>query len=571
MKNADLILAHGPVCVDGTTPGPAVDAVAVRDGVILAIGRAADILTLKGPRTELIDLRGRLLLPAFGDAHAHASAATAELYSAQLFGLTSVRDCTAAVGAFAACHPDLQIVRGEGWANTIAPRLGPRREDLDAVVPDRPAALWSEDYHSLWVNSRALALAGISRTTDDPPGGVIERLPDGEPAGTLRECAMDLVAGLLPDYDKEQYRRGILHYQQDIAAPAGITAVFDPLLPAPGRSPADTPALRAYARLAAAGELTLRARLGLTMTPQDDPVMWTAQAAAAREALAAAVATRNDPRTGDGVRHPAAPVAVTAAKFFADGVIEGHTAYLLEDYADAPGDRGMPLWEPGELAAAFATVHTAGLQIHVHCIGDAATAETLDALEETRRQSGSADWRPVITHVQLAAPADIRRCARLEVIAALQPFWFVLGDYFHDLEVPYLGERRATAEYPFGSFLDAGAVVAGASDFPVTKPCDPLVGIQAGVMRWLPNQSSGDTVLGPAERGSLEQLITAFTSGAAYAHRLEAVTGTIAAGMSADLVVVDRDLFAVPPAEIGRARVELTLFEGRPVHAGPSL
>ncbi|MBM3147964.1 MAG: amidohydrolase, partial [Actinobacteria bacterium] len=505
-----------------------------------------------------IDLRGRLLLPAFGDAHAHASAAVAELYSAQLFHLPTVDACRDALRRFLREHPDLPVISGEGWTNTIAPRLGPRKEVLDELVGDRPVVASSEDYHSLWVNSRALELAGITAATADPPGGVIERLPDGEPAGTLRETAMDLVASVLPDFSEEQYREGILHYQRDIAAPAGITLVFDPVLAALGRPPGESASLRAYRRMAEAGELTLRARLGLTITPQDDPTSWVEQAAAARDDLAA-------------VSGAADGVAVTAAKFFEDGVIEGHTAYLLEDYADAPGDRGEPLWEKSALGRAFAAVDAAGLQIHVHCIGDAATAETLDAFEYARGINGAREWRPAITHVQMVAPPDFRRFADMGVVAAVQPFWFVLGDYYRDLEVPFLGPDRAAGEYPFRSFLDAGAPVAGGSDFPVTKPCDPLIGMQAGVMRWLPALSAGDAVLGPAERGTVRELVDAYTSGAAFAHRLETVTGSIARGKSADLVVLDRDLFSVEPAEIGQTRVLLTLFEGRPVHVDPAL
>jgi hypothetical protein len=582
LQPADLILVNGSLH-RGREPGSPVvaavaDSVAVRDGRIMAVGPAAQVLELRGSRTETIDLRGRLLLPAFGDAHAHASAAVAELYSAQLFHLPTVDACLDALRGFLREHPDLPVVSGEGWTNTIAPRLGPRKEVLDELVGDRPVVLSSEDYHSLWVNSRALELAGITTATVDPPGGVIERLPDGEPAGTLRETAMDLVTSVLPDFSEEQYREGILHYQTRIAAPAGITLVFDPVLPTPGRPLGESASLRAYRRMAEAGELTLRARLGLTMEPQDDLTSWVEQATAAGDDLAAvAAAGRPRPATGEPgrggrpVMGDTAAVAVSAAKFFEDGVIEGHTAYLLEDYADAPGDRGRPLWDKAALGRAFAAVDAAGLQIHVHCIGDAATAETLDALEHARRTNGAHDWRPAITHVQMVAPADFRRFAEMGVVAAVQPFWFVLGDYYHDLEVPYLGEDRAAAEYPLRSFYDAGAPVAGGSDFPVTKPCDPLIGIQAGVMRWLPQLSDGDAVLGLDQRCSVAQLIDAYTSGAAYAHRLESVTGSVAVGKSADLVVVDRDLSAVEPAEIGESRVLLTLFEGRPVHTDPAL
>lgn len=560
MGPAHLIFTNGPIRTGRRGSWEPVEAVAVRHGAIVAVGAEADVLALRGARTELVDLRGRLLLPAFGDAHAHASAAVAELFSAQLFHLPTVDDCIAALRRFLGDHPDLPVVTGEGWTNTIAPRLGPRKEDLDVVVADRPVVLSSEDFHSLWVNSKALRLAGIGAGTADPPGGVIERLPDGQPAGTLRESAMELVTGVLPDYSEEQYRAGILHYQRDIAAPAGIASVFDPLLPGLGRPLPENPSLRAYAGLAGAGTLSLRARLGLTIQPHDDVAEWVAQALAARDAVAAAQDAEGAPA-----------VAVTAAKFFEDGVIEGHTAYLLADYADASGDRGAPLWGSAALAGAFTAVDAAGLQIHVHCIGDAATAETLDALEHARRVNGAHDWRPTITHVQMVAPADFRRFAEMGVVAAVQPFWFILGDYYHDLEVPYLGEARAAAEYPFRDFLDAGAPVAGASDFPVTKPCDPLIGIQAGVMRWLPRMSDGDAVLGPSQRGTVGELVAAYTSGAASAHRLDDTTGSIEAGKSADLVVLDRDIFAADAAQIVEAKVLLTMIGGSVVHADASL
>jgi len=564
LRPSEMILVNGIVRTMAGD-GAVAEAVAVRDGTVAAVGSDHAILGHRGPGTEVVDLRGRLLLPGFCDAHAHASAAVAEVFSAQLHHLPSVEACLDAVRAWSAAHPELPLVTGEGWNNTIAPGRGPCREDLDAVVADRPVVLTSEDYHSLWCNSRALEMAGVTTDTADPPGGVIERLPTGEPAGTLRETAMELVNAIVPDYSEEQYREGILHYQRKVAGPAGITLVFDPLLPRPESTLGECRPLRAYEGLAADGGLSLRVRLGLTLTPEDDLGEWIAAAVAERDALK---------HVGEAGRNPAVPVpsvAVTAVKLFEDGVVEGHTAYLLDDYADAPGDRGEPLWSLPRLKEACAAADAAGLQLHVHAIGDAATAETLDALEHVRAVNGERDRRAAITHVQLVASDDIARFAELGVVAAAQPFWYVHGVDYRELEVPYLGAERAAAEYPFRSFIEAGAAVAGASDFPVTKPCDPLIGIQAGIMRWLPDASDGDAVLGPDERGTVDQLVAAFTAGGAYAHRLERTTGSIEVGKSADLVVVDRDLYTIEPAAIGSARVLMTLFEGRPVFTHPEL
>lgn len=547
MGTAELIFTGGVVYTVDAARSVA-EAVAVQAGRIVCVGSAAEALEWRGPHTEVVDLRGRMLLPGFCDAHAHASAAVGELYSAQLFHLPSVAECTAAVQRFAARYPELPVITGEGWNNTIAPRLGPHRRDLDAVESDRPVVLTSEDYHSVWCNSRALQAAGITEHTPAPPGGVIERDPDtGAPSGTLRENALDLVAGVIPDHTPQQYRAGIEHYQEHIAAPAGITLVFDPLLPHVGQSPGECAAARAYADLAEAGALRLRVRAGLTLTPDDDPHAWLAEACSLRDSL----------------RHPL--FEITAVKVFEDGVIEGHTAYLKDDYADAPGDRGDPLWGSHALSQAAAAIDAAGLDLHAHCIGDAATAAVLDAIESVERPRQ--DRRATITHLQFVDPVDVPRLAATHTVAALQPFWFVQGVDYRLLEVPFVGAERAAAEYPCRSLLDAGVVVAGASDFPVSKPCDPLVGMQGAVARWLPSLSDGDAVLGPAERMTVEQAIAAFTVGGAYAHRSEHVTGSIEVGKSADLVVLDRDLRHSDPRAIAEAKVLMTVFSGRVVFA----
>jgi predicted amidohydrolase YtcJ len=258
---------------------------------------------------------------------------------------------------------------------------------------------------------------------------------------------------------------------------------------------------------------------------------------------------------------------------FADGVVEGHTAYLDEPYADAEsyaGDasyRGTPLWTPNQMAAAFTALDKAGFQIHVHSIGDAATTEVLDALEAARAANGVHDWRPGITHLQLVDPADYARFAQLGVTAVPDPYWFLMDDYYWYLQLPYLGQQRADDEYPMKSFFTAGALVASASDFPVTIPPDPITGIQTGVMRWAPGWGIPTSdVLWPEESVTVRRMIQSFTINGARADFTDRTTGSIAKGKSADLIVLSHNILKTDPRHIDAADVTLTVFRGETVY-----
>lgn len=559
---ADLVIKNGLVYTVDADWSTA-QAVAVRDGRIVFIGSSQAATRFIGPGTQVVNARGNMVLPAFADAHCHAGMTVSSLYAVSLWYLPTVDDYLAAVAEFAAANPDLEWIRGEGWSNTVAPGIGPLATDLDKVVSDRPVAITSEDYHSLWVNSKTLEMAKITGFTQDPPGGTIERLPDsvdpdtapyGVPSGTLREAASTMVQELIPDYSLEQYKEGILAYQDWIAKPYGITLVFDALLRPGGR------AVQAYEELAQEGMLSMRVRGALALDPEDD------------------LAAMLDAFEAERALHTTPYFQTPAVKFFADGVIEGHTGYLEEPYADAeayngdPDYRGMPLWEPDALAEAFTAVDEADFQIHVHSIGDAATSETLDAFAAARAANGAHDWRPGVTHVQLVSPEDFARFADLGVTAVPQPYWFLKDDYYTYLQLPYLGLPRADEEYPMKSFFDAGVHVASASDFPVTWPPDPLDAIQTGVMRWFPDwvweyppPPSLEGVLWPEERVTAEQMVQSFTIEGAYANFLEDETGSLEIGKSADIIIVNRDITTCDPAKIGKSKVLLTLFEGRTV------
>lgn len=535
---ADLVLRNGVIYTVDAARSSA-EAVAIKDGVFLYVGKNKGVSRFIGPATEVADLGGKLVLPGFIDAHSHPSAAVEQFGSVALFNLDSVEAYARVITAFRAEHPGLTVLRGAGWVNTLYDRYGPRKEALDVLVPDIPAALTSEDGHSTWVNTRTLELAGITGKTPDPPGGVIERDPaTGEPAGTLREAAADLIENVIPEFSAEEIARGLEEYQR-MALGFGITTTHEASVRPGGNS------LAAYEALERDGKLTMRFRASLTADP--------GEGAGQVPALEAERARHSGPlfRTG-------------AAKIFIDGVVEGGTAYLLEPYLHRPGFRGTPLWEPKLLDAVCVALDKAGFQLHFHVIGDAAAAEALDAVAAARKANGPRDARPLLTHLQLVAPADVLRFKDLGAVAVPQPFWFMKDDYYRNLQVPYLGQARADAEYPMASFFQAGVPVASSSDYTVTIPCDPLQAIQIGMTRREPGRTSEADVLWPEERATLDEMIASFTLFGAYANFLEAETGSIEAGKSADLVVLDKDLFALPPDAVGTAKVVRTYFRGRP-------
>lgn len=553
LRPADTVYRNGFVyTVD--VKKPVAQALAVRAGKIVFVGSDRRARAFVGARTKIVDLNGRMLMPGFIDSHAHANGAVSFVYEVALWGLGSLEAYQDAIRTFAEANPDLTAVQGAGWDPVLMGGIGPLKEDLDVVDSTRPLAFTDQDGHALWVNSTALEAAGITGDTPDPEGGVIERVPGtigtpgnqyGEPSGTLRETAATLVYDILPGYTAEQYAVALKWYQTEVAGPLGITTVFDPGVGV------GAPETQAYEDLAQSGELTMRVRAALWLNPEDDLWSWLPTAVAERKL------------------HKSPLFKTIAVKFFTDGVLEGHTAYLKEDYANEPGFRGVPLWRPAQLDKAFAAVDKAGFQIHIHAIGDAACAEALDSLAYARRQNGRHDWRAGITHLEYVDLRDIPRFAKLGVTAQIQPYWHVKDSYYFDSQVPSLGQWRADHEYPVRSFFASGALVASSSDWSVTIPPDPLDGIQTGVMRWFPGLSLVDEPLWPAERVSVRRMIRSFTINGARTNFLEHVTGSLKAGKSADLVVLDTNILKCDPEQIGEGKVLLTVFRGKPVYTDP--
>jgi predicted amidohydrolase YtcJ len=557
---ADTVFLDGAIhTVDAANS--VAQAVAVRDGRIVFVGADAQARRFVGPSTDVVDLGGKLVLPGITDAHMHPSyGAIIDLYQVVLFiDDPTIPKYLDVVAAFVAQHPEMPGYRGMGWQESVAPGLGPLATDLDAVVADKPVLLRDGDGHSAWVNTKALQLAGITKDTPDPKGGRIERLPDGTPSGTLREpAAMELVESAMPPYTEQQIRDAILYFQQTVAQPFGMTQVFSAALElGTGIITGGAGESAVWEQLAREGKLTMRVRDAILMDPSK-PI--AAQIAAAK---------------AERAKHTTQYFQTPSVKMLVDGVVESHTAYLMEPYADAqeftgdPSYRGVRLWTPEKLGAISVAAAKAGFRLHYHAIGDAAVHMALDAIAAAEKATGRMDMRPAITHLQLVDSRDVARFRRLGVVAVAQPYWAVKDAYYHDLEVPYLGQERADREYPLRSFFAAGVTVASSSDYPVTQPPNPLAGIETGVLRWSQDWVDGPDVLWPEQRCSLREMVRSSTIDAAWSIFTEKTAGSIERGKSADLIVLSRDIFQIPPQFIGdltTTHVEATYFQGVKVY-----
>jgi len=537
---ANLVLKNGFIyTVDGQRT--VAEALAVKNGKIIYIGSNGEAGRYIGKGTEMIDLGGRMILPGFIDSHCHpAYGAAHELFDIMFTGLNSIEEYKKAIWDFAAKHPDAKFIKGRGWKNTLFGKTGPDKRIIDEIIPDIPVALDDEGGHATWVNSLTLKLAGITKDTKDPRSGVIERDPEtGEPTGTLREGAANLVSDLFPDYTVEQLMQAVEAYQK-MAAAFGITTAHDATVDVNGND------FNAYKNLEKEDRLVMRFRASLFVDPKKglDQV----------DRLIAERAKNSGPL-----------FQANGAKVYIDGVVEGSTAYLKEPYKHLPNFRGEPRWDTDKLNEMCAALNKNKFQIHVHSIGDAATAMTLDAFAFAAKKNGKRDSRNLITHIQLVDPQDILRFKELGVMAVPQPYWFMKDDYYYNLQVPYLGQKRADEEYPMESFFKAGVVVASSSDYAVTIPCDPLHAIQIGITRSVLGVSDPKEILWPEERATLDQMIASFTINGAYANFLENTTGSIEVGKMADLIVLDKNLFFMSADKISGAKVILTFFAGKKI------
>ena len=536
----DLVLTGGKVFTAEAALSIA-EAVAVREGRIAWVGRATEAADHVGPGTRVLELDGRTVLPGFQDAHCHPAESGVELARCSLNDAHSREACLNAITRYSAEHPELEWVVGSGWSIDSFEHGTPSRADLDAILPDRPAFFDNRDGHGAWVNSRALALAGITRDTPDPSGGRIERDAAGEPQGTLHEHAMRLVADLLPPTTQDEWEAGIIRAQA-LYHELGITAWQDARIDDPTQ-------LAAYRAVAGRGDLTMRVEGNLLW----DRARGVEQIDELLEKRAQGQVER---------------LRIRGGKIFADGVLENFTGALLEPYVDTD-DYGMSMLTREELERAVVALDANGFQVHVHTIGDRAVRDALDAVEAAARANDRRDARHHFAHLQLVHPDDLPRFSELGVVANVSPLWACSSGYVDELTVPFIGAQRSARMYPFGSLLRAGSRLAFGSDWSVSTP-DPLPQLEVAVTRISPETRDREPLLAE-EAIDLPTALRTFTSGSAYANFLDAETGTIEPGKLADLVVLDRDILDPGAGPLGDARVLLPLSEGEAVHADPEL
>ncbi len=536
---ADTVLRGGAVyTVDENRTWA--EAVAITDGEIVFVGPDESISPYIGTATRVIDLDGKMLLPGFHDAHSHVRAGGFSLLGCSLHDavdVSAIRNRLAECASTGEYGPDDWVIGG-GWALAAFPDAAPPATMLDEIFAGRPAFFMDAFGHNAWLSSRALELAGVDATIPDPPQGVIVRDPEtGEPSGTLRDSAMLLVTEILPD-ESDEDRYAALMAGLAEANRFGITAYVDPGVTAGGLADYQTAENR--------GELTARVVASLS------PIGALADKFGAE--IFDLVAMRDQYRSDY--------LNVDSVKVYIDGVIETRTSFMLEPYLD--GSNFPPFYEQDELNILYQRLDDMGVQIHTHAIGDGAIRSALDAYEHAILENGPNDNRHQIVHLQLIDEDDIPRFGALGVAANFQCMW-CYPDVYIDLAVDIVGESRVQAFYPVRRIMESGGRIVGGSDWDVSS-LNPLDAIETAVRRQNPFENGGE-VLGENEDINLAEALEMYTRNAAYTMRLENLSGSIEVGKSADLIVLDRNLFEIPVTEINEAQVLLTLLHGIAVYS----
>jgi predicted amidohydrolase YtcJ len=528
---ADLALLGGQVFV--ARGKPRATALAVRGDLVVAVGSDADVKPWIGPRTRVVELRGRLVVPGFNDAHVHFLSGGFGLLSVDLRSSRDEAEMARRVGEYALTLPKGAWILEGNWDHETWPskRL-PTRRSLDAVTPDNPVYVSRLDGHMALVNSLALRLAGITRDMKDPEGGTIVRDEAGEPTGILKDNAENLVDAVVPAPSREMNLRAARAALQE-AARFGVTTIQD-------NSVVD--ALPTYQELRARGELTARI------------YVWRYVESLGPLREAGVVTGLGD----DWVR-------LGALKILSDGSMGSGTAAFFEPYADDAKTTGLLLHPVAELERLVREADAAGFQLAVHAIGDRANSLVLDAFEKAAKANPSRDRRFRIEHAQVVRAADVGRFKALGVVASIQPSHCIDDMRWAEKRI---GHERCRGAYRFKSFLDAGVPVAFGTDWAV-ETLDPRLGLYAAVSRELPEGGPAGGWF-PEEKITLEEALDLYTRGSAFAEFAEAEKGTLEPGKLADLVVFARDLFGVPPREILETPVDLTVVGGRVVYERPA-
>ncbi|MDB5658530.1 MAG: hypothetical protein JWS10_1145 [Cypionkella sp.] len=515
-------------------PGrPQSHAVLMRDGVVVALGDAA---LSAGAWARKIDAGGRLVLPGFQDAHIHLlNGGTDLVETAQLYDCVSLAGIQTVMAAHAA-EQSGPMIWGAGWQCGFFGDANLTREVLDAVVPDRPCLIYDGNFHNACLNSVALAMTGVGADTPDPLNGHIVRDAEGVATGMLHEEAINWATARLPQTGDEVRRQGLLAGMA-LANRHGITGVIDPWI------------LDHHARIygGAVEQLTLRVAGACLVTAADTVETMMTRLRSLRAA------------------HGGRDFHLNAAKFFLDGGLENRTAALLAAYADAAGGNAALMFPQDQIDALFTALDAERFQIHVHCIGDAATQAALNGFEAARVANAAWPSLHQIAHCQVVDPADFARFAALGVMANVQPLWACNDPIIPDETMAMIGPARAAQVYAFRSLIDAGAPYCISSDWAVTS-LNPFEIIGTAVTREPPRARGVAEPFFAEQRLTVAEAVLGYTTHAAAACWRGHYTGALRPGYSADMIVLDRDIFSVHPYAIAETRVLLTLFKGREVY-----
>ena len=541
---ADVLFTHGNVytgvaVVSSFKMTKRADAIAVRDGRFEEVGDLNEVIKLRGPQTQVIDLGGKFVMPGFNDAHLHLASAGLELLNVNLLGVKSIDEFRERLRAKADAAAPGDWIVGAGWDETLWPvKTPPTRFDLDEVVTNHPVFLARVDGHSAVANARALQLASITLASRDPRGGKIERDESGQPNGLLRDTAMKAVQNVIPEPTHDRRRQAMENALADLAR-WGITSAQD------NSSWEDFQVLE---ELEKDGKLTARVSEWLAF---DDPVATLEEH---RKAHAG-----SDEMLAKGM-----------LKGFMDGSLGSHSAALLEPYADDAKNTGLPRYDQAKLDEMTKERMLAGFQIGFHAIGDKAVQMALDAFavgekaakeKKVKAANGGEDFRPRIEHAQVTTPMQILKFKDLKVVASMQPCHLLTDMKWAETR---LGQKRAAHSYAWADFLKRGVPLAFGTDYPV-EPVNPFRGLYAAITR---KDEKGKMEYYPEEKITIDQAIAAYTTGSAFAEFAEKDKGLIVPGMLADFVVLDRDPTAVDAQKLLGTRVLRTVVGGRTVWEG---
>jgi predicted amidohydrolase YtcJ len=535
---ADTIILNARVYTVNAAQ-PWAEAVAVKDGRILFVGSTKEAKRFKSKDTRVIDAGGRLVLPGIEDSHVHFVSGSKSLARVDLAGTKTVEEIQARIRKFAAEHPEAGWIQGRGWLYAAFPGDMPQRKQLDEVVSDRPAIMRCADGHTSWVNSKALAVAGINRNTKDPKNGKIVRDAKGEPTGALLEEASSLVSKFIPETTAEETYAALRQGLRE-AARWGVVRVHG--------LGGEFEALDLLDRLRREGNLTARFSVAMSIdSPGPTEKDWKAYEEA-------------------GSKYRDEWIALGGIKLMLDGVIDSGTGAMLDPYEGMRGNKGKLFWEPADFKKAVAASNAKGLQVSTHSIGDAAIRLTLDAYEEGQRAAGNPDVRNKIEHAEDIAATDIPRFGSLGVIGSFQPLHANPEPVWMGSWIKNVGPEREKRAFAWKAVLDTGGRLAFGSDWPVVT-INPWPGMQIAVTR---QDFDGNPPGGwlPQHRVSLADAVYAYTMGGAFAMHREKEEGSLEAGKLADLIMVSQNIFEVEPKNIHKTTAFLTMVGGRIVFDG---